>query len=94
MDERRDWYVEILHWANGGDIERYDCLTSEWEDDPHPDFYSYTQYRIKKEVPTYWCYRPKGEEHWKAYDNMKKHTRSELIEEFKDSPNWEFHPIF
>lgn len=93
-ETKREWFNEIIHWANGGEIERYDTLTSEWEDDPHPDFYSYNQYRKKVEVPTYWCYRPAGEEQWKAYDDMKKHTHNEMMEAFKDLINWEFHPIF
>ncbi len=94
MNKQREWYQEIIHWANGGEIERLDAISCSWEDDPHPDFWSYTSYRIKPEVPTYWCYRPIGEEQWKAYDDMKKHTRSEIMEDFKDTRNWEFQPIF
>jgi hypothetical protein len=94
MNKPREWYQEIIYWANGGEIERYDAFVSEWEDDPHPDFWSYNQYRKKEEVPTYWCYRQVGETIWKAYNDMKKYTRSELTQDPLNSKNLEFQQIF
>lgn len=97
MNEQREWYNEIIHWANGGEIERYDALTSEWEDDPHPDFWSYTQYRINiNSGRTYWCYRPIDEVNakWKLLNDGQKYTKIELEQTLGNLSEWEYYPIY
>lgn len=95
LNEQHEWYNEIIHWANGGEIEHYNPLTFEWEDDPHPDFWSYTQYRIKT-VRTIWCYRPinVANAKWELLNDGQKYTRTEFEQISCNLSKWEYHPIY
>jgi len=42
-------YKEIIAWWDGAKIERYDNYIKKWKDINNPEWFTYAQYRVKKE---------------------------------------------
>lgn len=39
----------IIQWANGAEVQVFDARNNKWQDEPYPDWYQTSQYRIKPE---------------------------------------------
>ena len=40
----------IKKWADGAEVQCFNTADNEWQDEPYPDWYPTSQYRIKPEI--------------------------------------------
>lgn len=66
MDEKHIHCDMIVAWAHGAKIQYFDPSWDEWVDDPKPDWFDMTQYRVKpKDIVKKWrwVYRDKNQKY-------------------------------